>query len=133
MSIDSNNKEFLKRIWSKGQDVAGYNNELIRKDACGAWIIWEEFDNTDSKFGWQIDHIYPKNKLEETGVDATLIDEECNLRPFNCANIRSKADDYPAYKAAVTSDGEKNVDTSDIYMVNEKVRERLDILYKLSE
>lgn len=28
--------------WSKASIVDGYNENLFRKDACGAWIAWEK-------------------------------------------------------------------------------------------
>ena len=36
--------ETLKRkVWSKGREVKGFNSDLIRKDACGAWIKYDDF------------------------------------------------------------------------------------------
>ena len=51
---------YLKDIaWQSAQIVKEYNSTRIRQDACGAWIVYSDFNNRDSLFGWEIDHIYP--------------------------------------------------------------------------
>lgn len=78
-----NDKERLDVIWNKGQVVKGYNEKCYRKDACGAWMIREKYEDRTSPFGWEIDHIYPKSKLSESISDVSLIDDVKNLRPLN--------------------------------------------------
>ena len=45
--------------WQKAVVVPGYDAGEIRKDSCGAWIKWADYGNTNSQWGWEIDHIYP--------------------------------------------------------------------------
>ena len=40
-----------------------YNPDLFRQDVAGAWIIREQYGNTDSMYGWEIEHIYPDYSL----------------------------------------------------------------------
>lgn len=48
-------------VWKKGTSVDGFNNKRWRKDACGAWMDYNEYGNTDSKYGWQVDYIFSAN------------------------------------------------------------------------
>lgn len=132
MAINTEDLNLRKRIWDKAKEVEGYNKDLVRKDACGAWIIYDHYGNQESPFGWQFDHIYPQSKLEEKGIFEELIDAEFNLRPFNCANNLSKSDDYPDYKAAITSNDEMNLECNEIYTVNENVQKMLAEQYKFN-
>lgn len=45
----------LTEAWSSAQVVTGFNPKEIRKDVCGAWIVFEEFGMTAAKNGWLID------------------------------------------------------------------------------
>lgn len=45
--------------WSKAREVDGYDKNMFRKDACGAWIVWSKYGARDNDYGWEIDHIYP--------------------------------------------------------------------------
>lgn len=31
--------DIIERVWSKARIENGYNPDLVRKDACGAWIM----------------------------------------------------------------------------------------------
>lgn len=115
-------------VWSRAKAVDGFNPDLYRKDACDAWIIWDKYSDTDSLYGWEIDHVVPESLLVKKGFDRTQIDDNANLRALNWRNNRSKADDYPHYTAAVVSQGVKNVVTEKHLSVNEVKREKL---YKL--
>ncbi len=66
--------QLKRKVWQKGQAVEGFNPDLYRKDPCGAWIVWDKYGVQDSIYGWEIDHIYPKSKLEARGFRAELID-----------------------------------------------------------
>ena len=124
--------EALKRkVWEKGRIVNGFNPEMYRKDACGAWMVWDKYGVTDNMYGWQIDHIYPVNRLKRMDVS----DEESwdlkNLRPLQHQNNASKADDYPSYTSVVTADGKRNINKEANLVVNEKIRELLREFYQL--
>lgn len=117
-------KELIDNVWEKGISVDGYNPDIVRKDACGAWIIRDLFGDKDTMFGWEIDHIYPLSKLNKLGKseEASNI---INLRPLNVANNNSKSDSYPEYKAKLTSDGENNIECDNLYVVNKQLQEQL--------
>lgn len=124
--------DVLKReVWEKGQKVEGFDPGMYRKDACGAWIIWDKYGALDNLYGWQIDHICPVSRLEKRGFSEAEIWNIRNLRPLQCLNNISKDDDYPSYTAAITSDGGKNIQKEVNLTVNAIVREQLRDLYQL--
>ena len=77
-------------VWSKAKIIEGFDPALYRKDACDAWIIWDRYNDTDSMYGWEIDHIVPKSYLLERGFIESQIDNPINLRALNWRNNRSK-------------------------------------------
>lgn len=111
----------IEPVWRKGRVIEGYDPNIIRKDACGAWIVKDKYGDYDNLYGWEIDHIYPIS----LGGGNDII----NLRPMNCSNNRSKGDDFPSYIADVTSDGEKNVKKRKNLVVNEVLRNQLIEMY----
>lgn len=122
--------EALKqRVWEKGRVIDGFNPDMYRKDACGAWIIKDKYGAIDNLYGWQIDHIYPASRLSLQGVSESEIWDIRNLRPLQCQNNISKSDDYPSYTAAVTSEGNKNILKDRILTVNEAIRDVLRQMY----
>lgn len=116
-------EETIQQVWDKAQKVEGYNPATIRKDGCGAWILRAEYGNTESIFGWEIDHIYPVS----SGGDDSLI----NLRAFQWENNRSKGDDYPVYKVTVQSEENTNVYSDKQYTVNAAIQDQLKTLYNI--
>lgn len=106
------------KVWEKGTIVTGYNHKEYRKDACGAWIKYSDYCNRTSSFGWEIDHIKPLSMLG--GYLNDKKDHIDNLRPLNWLNKLSKGDDYPNYKSAICSDGDKNVFESKRMTINSK-------------
>ena len=112
----------IKRIWDeKGIVVDGYDKDLYRKDAAGAWIAFDMYGNRDSVLGWEVDHVWPKSK----GGD----DKDDNLRPLNWRNNDSKGDDYPVYKTAVVAEENKNVFKEEERTINENLQLILQKLY----
>ena len=131
--------ELINKIWEKGSKDPKYNPDFVRKDACGAWIIKDKYNDRDSIYGWDVDHIYPESKLKELGVPQELIDNIANLRPLNWKNNVSKSDDYPHYqakmKADVVNDSEGkaedfNVECADEKEINANVQHRIEELFK---
>lgn len=90
----------LEEIWRKGRIVVGRDPDVYRKDAAGA-IIKKDDRRVDSEYGWEVDHVFPKAKLEERGIREEFWDAMVNLRPFHAQNNRKKSDDYPDYTRAV--------------------------------
>lgn len=131
--------ELLDKIWEKGRKDPKYNSDFVRKDACGAWIIKGQYNDRNSIYGWEVDHIYPESKLKESGVPQELIDDVANLRPLNWKNNVSKGADYPRYQSkmkadvVLDSDGkveDYNVECSDEKEINSDVQLRIEELLK---
>ena len=118
-------------VWSKALPIDGYPQNKVRKDACGALIVYDDYDKEDSLFGWNIDFIVPLVILRDKGVDETLIKDIRNMRPLNIANILSKGDSYPYYTAARMAEGTTNKDVVSNKVVNDVVQEELKQLYSL--
>ncbi|UXX79795.1 HNH endonuclease [Reichenbachiella carrageenanivorans] len=83
----------VQAVWEKGRVVTGYDPSYVRKDTCGALMQRSEYGNTNSKFGWEIDHVVPVSK---GGSDALS-----NLQPLQWENNRHKSDDYPGWSCKV--------------------------------
>jgi 5-methylcytosine-specific restriction endonuclease McrA len=116
------NKEMKEQIWEKATIVEGYDSNIYRKDACGAWIMKDKEGDRDHLFGWEIDHIFPLSLGGGDDID--------NLRPLHWQNNLSKGDDFPRYKSSVTSNGSKNIEEERWLTVNDTVQKKLGQLYK---
>ena len=110
-------EDIIQQVWNKGLVQKGYDPDSARKDACGAWMLRNQYGNTDSIFGWEIDHVLPKTK----GGTNDLI----NLRPMQWQNNRSKGDDYPSYTACVKSNGNENLIVESLFTVNSSLQQQL--------
>lgn len=124
-------EELKRQIWNKATPVDGYDKNLYRKDSCGAWISYEQFENSKSDLGWEIDHIYPKSKLLERGVCEDLIDDVRNLRPLHWKNNLSKGNDYPGYQACVRSEEDYNSEIDTERTVDAETQKKIKELYDL--
>ena len=121
----------IQNAWNRATSVEGYDAARYRKDACGAWIIRNKYGDTDSLYGWVVDHIIPQSLLREKGISESMIDNSLNLRALQHENNASKSDDYPSYTAVVTSEGTENVRIAKFLEVNSKKQEALKKLYNL--
>lgn len=121
----------IQEAWNHASAVEGYDHSCFRKDACGAWIIRDKYGDTDSLYGWVIDHVVPRSLLQEKGISEPMIDNSLNLRALQHENNESKSNDYPSYTAVVTSEGTKNVKAWKFLEVNQKKQEALKKLYNL--
>lgn len=74
-------KSVVDQVWLKGSTFSGEDPRIKRKDICGAIIARAAYGNTNSNFGWEIDHIIPNDN-----------DNLSNLQPLHWENNRSKAD-----------------------------------------
>lgn len=77
-------EKMIEAVWQKGQIVLGWDAAKYRKDACGAQITRSQYGSTNSKQGWEIDHITPESR---GGSDILT-----NLRPLQWENNRAKSD-----------------------------------------
>lgn len=124
-------EEQIQEAWNRATVVDGYDKDRYRKDACGAWILRNKYGDTDSLYGWEVDHIVPQSLLREKGYSEMMIDYSLNLRALQHENNASKSDDYPSYTAVVTSEGTENVRVTKFLEVNKKKQEALKKLYDI--
>lgn len=117
-------------FWRRTNRVDGEDPQQVRRDASGAIIHYSEYENRNSDYGWEIDHIYPKMLLKEAGVPEELINNPRNLRAMNWKNNVSKGSEYPSYSTVLTALGNKNVEKKGTRVVNAGIQEDLKELYK---
>lgn len=114
-------EEIKLQVWHKALAVDGYDPSMFRKDACGAWMIYNKYGLRDNNFGWEIDHVLP--------VSLGGNDNIRNLRAMHWRNNESKGNDYPSYIARVTSEGNTNVDCYNSHTVNASLRKFIEQQY----
>lgn len=114
-------KNTIDKVWHNAIVVENFNSESIRKDACGAWIIRNQYGNRNSIYGWEIDHVYP----EALGGGNDIV----NLRAMQWENNVAKGDDFPSYKSKVQSKGNTNIHEEKQYIVNDELKAKLGLLY----
>ena len=112
---------WIQSVWEQGRIIPNYNPDLFRQDVAGAWIIREQYGNTDSMYGWEIEHIYPQ------ALGGT--DELFNVRPMQWKNNRSKGDNYPQYMAKVTSRENQNVEVDTPCVVSQAKQKEISDFY----
>lgn len=74
----------IEAVWRKASPVTNNDPNIFRKDACGAFIQRNKHGDTNSQYGWEIDHIAP---VASGGSDALF-----NLQPLQWENNRAKGD-----------------------------------------
>lgn len=84
-------------VWLKANPIPGRDMRLWRQDPCGAYMHWNEYGNTNSQFGWEVDHIFPVARGGNDVLD--------NLQALHWQNNRSKADGVGVNYCAVTYRG----------------------------
>lgn len=127
------NEDLKRKIWNRLRKVDGKDPELFRLDAAGALIEWGEYGKF-SPNGWQVDHAFPKKKLEKYGIKEEDWDYELNIRPFNSANNELKDDNFPRYIRSVyfnVSTNENLEDGKTPYIVNREVQKAIQKHYQL--
>lgn len=100
--------EEIQKIWEKADKVPGNDENVWRKDQCGAWINRNNYgaastNESHTSYKWQVDHIKPASK----GGDDTL----SNARPLQWYNNDCRQNNR--LKTRVTADGTKNVEVND--------------------
>lgn len=118
-------ENLIKKVWEKAIRVDGFDSDTIRKDCCGALILKTEYGNHNSKFGWEIDHVYP---LSRGGNDDIL-----NLRPMQWENNVAKGNSFPVYNCAVKAEGNDNIHEESQFKVNDALMSKLNELYSFNK
>lgn len=121
--VEITDEQVIQLIWEKGLVIEGYDKNMYRQDFAGAWISRDKYGDTDSIFGWEIDHVYPK---EKGGGDHLI-----NLRPMNWKNNRSKGTDFPKYQGVITSEKNRNIEKNVNCTVRQSLVEQLEKLYNI--
>ncbi|MCQ2364261.1 MAG: hypothetical protein MJ051_01735 [Akkermansia sp.] len=121
----------IQSVWEKGREVSGCDKDVWRKDFCDAWICRTEYGNRSSEYGWEIDHVYPIDKLQEKNIPQSKWNEMANLRPMHWENNNSKDNDYPRYTAVKTSEGNKNINETSTRTIPESLQTKLKALYNI--
>lgn len=96
-------EELLDEIWAKGRKAGSLNLREYRLDAADA-LMKRSLYGKEGNLGWEVDHIYPKEKLKDSKIPENRWDDMINLRPMNSKNNVAKGEDYPKYKRAVIWD-----------------------------
>ncbi|HVG34540.1 MAG TPA: HNH endonuclease domain-containing protein [Pyrinomonadaceae bacterium] len=76
-------------VWQKGTPIDDFDASVWRRDMCGNVMRYSDHGDTNSAYGWEIDHIYPQAR---GGSDALT-----NLQPLYWENNRKKGDTSPWY------------------------------------
>jgi 5-methylcytosine-specific restriction endonuclease McrA len=82
-----NADENLKRqVWNKASKIPDYASSVWRRDVCGSVLRYLDHGNTNSRYGWEIDHDIPTSR---GGTD-----DLTNLQPLYWETNRQKGDTY---------------------------------------
>ena len=82
--------DVVEAVWQKARTLGIY--ETLRVDAWGWTIVQQDFGNTKSRYGWEIDHIIP---IEDGGGD-----DLSNLQALQWENNRRKEEIQHIAKSA---------------------------------
>lgn len=83
----------VQAVWEKGRVASGIDPESWRRDSCGALIYRFSYGDTNSRYGWEVDHMCPVSKGGDDRLD--------NLQPLQWQNNRYKGDEFPNWACAV--------------------------------
>ena len=122
MTKDTITLDRITTAWEKARVIEGFDADIIRKDACGAWIQKDMYSQSGSMYGWGVDLILPKVLGGDMAKE--------NIRALNYRNLVSKGNDYPSYKAVYTAEGLENKETEMFLTINKKVRSNLKEKYE---
>jgi hypothetical protein len=79
-------REMIARVWAKAHKNC-HHVDLEAYDMSGRLMLWDEYRNRNSEFGWEIDHILPRERGGRTVIE--------NLQPLNWRTNEEKSDAHP--------------------------------------
>ena len=127
--------ETIQRIWERAKKDEILDPDKYRLCPCLEAVIRRDaYGNQRSEYGWNIDHIFPKDAFFESASEEKINHPE-NLRAMHWKNNQQgKSNNYPHYKAAVKrgkDEGKKpkNEKANNAMTVNEHAQERIKKLY----
>ena len=96
-------EDILQKVWEKALTVPGMDEDLYRKDYCGAIIRRDMYGMSSESlsYGWEVNRIRPAWLGGESELN--------NLQPLHWENNRSKGNNYPAWSCMVLSESNENV------------------------
>ena len=62
-------------VWGNAQRVPGFHPNVVRRDSYGRLMLWDDYEDRDSPYGWEIHPVYQDSP---GGPDDTW-----NLEPLN--------------------------------------------------
>ncbi len=68
-------KELLREVWENAKPITGFDPTQWRQDMRGAFMCYDEHDNQESRFGWEI------GRILSTDLGGT--NDPKNLQPLN--------------------------------------------------
>ncbi|MBP1638961.1 MAG: nuclease [Bacteroidetes bacterium] len=113
--------EEIESVWSKAKPVVGKKESEYKQDMAGALIKRTEYGNTDSIYGWQIDHKFPERK----GGDESPL----NLQAMQWGNNDKKSDDFPDFMTSYTYDGMTNIKKEQSWYFKDEFIKKLKAIY----
>lgn len=126
-------EEQLDAIWAKTKKSKNEENERrgYRKDMCGAWIKRDQYGKK-GKYGWEVDHIYPKSFAEENLINDELYNDITNLQPLHHRNQgpAGKGEEYPSFRAVVSSDEYNNIFEPKRHTIPHNTQIEIETLFK---
>lgn len=99
-------KETIRKVWEKAEEIKDVDKNLWRKDMAGALISIKHYANEYSEYGWEIDFIKPVSNAE----DEKAYSDISNLQPLQWQNKQAKAQNYPKFSTLMTADIAHNIE-----------------------
>ncbi|MCM1078513.1 MAG: HNH endonuclease [Bacteroidales bacterium] len=93
-------EDIIEAVWSKAFPQVNNNPDAFRQDYAGAWIKRDDYGSRDSVYGWEIDHLKPKEKGGTDDIN--------NLIPLHWRNNVAKGNHYPRWQTSYSSQGVDN-------------------------
>lgn len=93
-------KDTIKQVWNKGDSKSSLNFNVFRKDKFGAWIKKDQYNNSDSVYGWKIVDVGNlKNNAKKSSnlvpihykneVQKNNDHQQCNVISLGTTNVRN--------------------------------------------